>query len=120
MKFIGLAICLGTVVGAAATAGIHLYFDILSCLLVLGGAIGFLVLKKAGKSSPELWSGCGLFRVDRHSRGLDCNYRNTFFRLGGYRKDGSGFSRGFADCFVWLYIEAGDHCSRRGLSPAYS
>ena len=45
MKFIGLAICLGTVVGAAATVGIHLYFDILSFLFVLGGAIGFLVLK---------------------------------------------------------------------------
>jgi len=45
MKFIGLAICLGTVVGAAATVDIHLYFDILSFLFVLGGAIGFLVMK---------------------------------------------------------------------------
>ena len=45
MKFIGLAICLGTVVGAAATVGIHLYFDILSFLFVLGGAIGFLVME---------------------------------------------------------------------------
>ena len=46
MKFLGLAICLGTVFGAAATVGIHLYFDILSFLFVLGGAIGFLVMKK--------------------------------------------------------------------------
>ena len=45
MKFLGLAICLGTVVSAAATVGIHLYFDILSFLFVLGGAIGFLVMK---------------------------------------------------------------------------
>ena len=45
MKFLGLAICLGTIVGAAATVGIHLYFDILSFLFVLGGAIGFLVMK---------------------------------------------------------------------------
>ena len=45
MKFLGLAICLGTLVGAAATVGIHLYFDILSFLFVLGGAIGFLVMK---------------------------------------------------------------------------
>ena len=45
MKFLGLAICLGTVFGAAATVGIHLYFDILSFLFVLGGAIGFLVMK---------------------------------------------------------------------------
>ena len=45
MKFLGLAICLGTLVGAAATVGIYLYFDILSFLFVLGGAIGFLVMK---------------------------------------------------------------------------
>ena len=45
MKFLGLAICLATIVGAAATVGIHLYFDILSFLFVLGGAVGFLVMK---------------------------------------------------------------------------
>ena len=45
MKFLGLAICLGTLVGAGATVRIHLYFDILSFLFVLGGAIGFLVMK---------------------------------------------------------------------------
>ena len=45
MKFLGLAICLGTLVGAAATVRIDLYVDILSFLLVLGGAVGFLVMK---------------------------------------------------------------------------
>ena len=45
MKFLGLAICLGTLVGAAATVRIHLYVDILSFLFVLGGAVGFLVMK---------------------------------------------------------------------------
>ena len=45
MKFLGLAICLGTIIGAAATVGIHLYFDIISFLFVLGGAIGILVMK---------------------------------------------------------------------------
>ena len=45
MKILGLAICLGTIIGATATVGIHLYFDILSLLFVLGGAIGFLVMK---------------------------------------------------------------------------
>ena len=30
---------------AAATVGFHLYFDILSLLFVLGGAIGFLIMK---------------------------------------------------------------------------
>ena len=45
MKILGLAICLGTIIGATATVGIQLYFDILSLLFVLGGAIGFLVMK---------------------------------------------------------------------------
>ena len=45
MKFTGLAICLGTLVGAAATIDIHLYFDISHILFVLSGAIGFLVMK---------------------------------------------------------------------------
>ena len=45
MKFLGLAICLGTLVGAAATVSIDLYVDILSFLFVLGGAVGFLVMK---------------------------------------------------------------------------
>ena len=50
MKFLGLAICLGTITGAAATVGIHLYFDILSFLFVLGGAIGILVMKNDPKN----------------------------------------------------------------------
>ena len=45
MKFLGLAICLGTLVGAAATVRIDLYVDMLSFLFVLGGAVGFLVIK---------------------------------------------------------------------------
>jgi flagellar motor component MotA len=45
MKFLGLAICLGTLVSAVVTVGIHLYFDIISFLFVLGGAVGFLVMK---------------------------------------------------------------------------
>ena len=45
VKILGLMICLGTIIAAAATVGIHLYFDILSLLFVLGGAIGFLVMK---------------------------------------------------------------------------
>ena len=45
MKFLGIAICLGTLVGAAATVRIDLYVDMLSFLFVLGGAVGFLVIK---------------------------------------------------------------------------
>ena len=52
MKFLGLAICLATIFGAAATVGIHLYLDILSFLFVLGGAVGFLVM--TNKSANHL------------------------------------------------------------------
>ena len=45
MKILGIGICLRTVLGAAATVGIHLYFDVLSFLFALGGAIGFVVMK---------------------------------------------------------------------------
>jgi flagellar motor component MotA len=45
MKLVGLAICLGTIIGAAATVGFHLFFDVLSLLFVLGGAVGFLIMK---------------------------------------------------------------------------
>ena len=50
MKFLGLAICLGTLVGAAATVRIDLYVDILSFLFVLVGAVGFLVMKNKPKN----------------------------------------------------------------------
>ena len=50
MKFIGLAICLGTLVGAAATVRVDLYVDILSFLFVLVGAVGFLVMKNKPKN----------------------------------------------------------------------
>ena len=62
MKLLGLAICLGTVVGAAVTVGIHLYFDILSFLFVLGGAIGFLVMKnKPENHLPNFGQGAVYF-----------------------------------------------------------
>ena len=50
MKFLGLAICLGTLVGAAATVRVDLYVDILSFLFVLVGAVGFLVMKNKPKN----------------------------------------------------------------------
>ena len=45
MKIFCAALCLEIIVGVAATVGVHLYFDILSLLIVLGGAIGFLIMK---------------------------------------------------------------------------
>jgi len=44
MKIFGAALCLGIIVRAAATAGVHLYFDILS-LVVPDAGIVFWVTK---------------------------------------------------------------------------
>jgi len=45
MKVLGLSICLATIFGAATTVGIDLYLDIMSLLFVLGGAVGFTLMK---------------------------------------------------------------------------
>ena len=83
MKIIGLAICLGTLLGTAATVGIHLYFDIPSFLFVLGGAIGFLVMK----NNPErhiqnFGQGAVYFWLVRHYCRFDCIYWWPFFCMG--------------------------------------
>ena len=45
IKVLGLAICLTSIFGAAIVVGIDLYLDILSFLFVLGGAVGFALMK---------------------------------------------------------------------------
>ena len=46
MKIVGVGICLAIIFGAILQVGYHLFLDINSALFVLGGATGFLVLKK--------------------------------------------------------------------------
>ena len=45
MKILGITICFAIILGAFFHTGPHLYLDINSALFVLGGAIGFLVIK---------------------------------------------------------------------------
>ena len=45
MKIFGAALCLRIIVGAAATVGVHLYFDILSFVVPNSGIV-FWVTKK--------------------------------------------------------------------------
>ncbi len=49
MKIFGLAICFAIMLGAFLQIGPHLFLDLNSALFVLGGAIGFLVMK----NNPE-------------------------------------------------------------------
>ena len=93
MKFLGLAICLATIFGAAATVRIHLYVDVLSFLFVLGGAVGFLVMKNKPENHLQNfgqgavyfgWLGTvvGLIAItDTHirysSESLSCTNHNT-------------------------------------------
>ena len=50
MKIIGLAICFAIMMGAFLQIGLHLFFDLNAALFVLGGAIGFLVMKNDQKN----------------------------------------------------------------------
>ena len=45
MKILGLAICFAIMMGAFLQIGLHLFFDLNAALFVLGGALGFLVMK---------------------------------------------------------------------------
>ena len=46
MKITGVGICLAIILGAIMQVGHHLFIDINAALFVVGGATGFLVLKK--------------------------------------------------------------------------
>ena len=53
MKFFGLLICFAIIGGAVVQIGPHLYNDIMSGLFVLGGALGFALLKNKPQQMAE-------------------------------------------------------------------
>ena len=53
MKYAGIAICLAIIFGAVAHVGIHLYNDFMSMTFVLGGALGFALLKNETSEMPH-------------------------------------------------------------------
>ena len=53
MKYAGIAICLAIIFGAVAHVGIHLYTDFMSMTFVLGGAVGFALLKNETSEMPR-------------------------------------------------------------------
>ena len=92
MKFLGLAICLGTIIGAAATVGIHLYFDILS-LFVLGGVIGILVMKNDPENHiTNFGEGAVYFGWLGTLVGLIAITGNRYLVWGDVDKNGASFS----------------------------
>ena len=52
MKYLGLLICLFIIMGAVVHVGPHLYNDLMSALFVLGGALGFALLKNQPLQMP--------------------------------------------------------------------
>ena len=50
MKILGLAICFAIMMGAFLQIGLHLFLDLNAALFVLGGAIGFVVMKNHPKN----------------------------------------------------------------------
>ncbi|MGB0519240.1 MAG: hypothetical protein ACPGMZ_11770, partial [Candidatus Puniceispirillaceae bacterium] len=53
MKYAGIAVCLSIIFGAVAHIGIHLYSDFMSLTFVLGGAVGFALLKNETSAMPR-------------------------------------------------------------------
>ena len=53
MKYAGIAICLALILGAVAHVGTHLYKDFMSMMFVLGGAVGFALLKNETSEMPR-------------------------------------------------------------------
>ena len=53
MKYVGIAICLAIIFGAVAHVGIDLYNDFMSMTFVLGGAVGFALLKNERSEMPR-------------------------------------------------------------------
>ena len=52
MKYAGIAICLAIILGAVSHVDFHLYNDFMSLAFVLGGALGFALLKNEMADMP--------------------------------------------------------------------
>ena len=53
MKYAGIAICLAIILGAVSHVGFHFYNDFMSLTFVLGGAVGFALLKNETSEMPR-------------------------------------------------------------------
>ena len=53
MKYSGIVICLAIIIGAVMHVGMHLYTDFMSLTFVLGGAVGFALLKNEMADMPR-------------------------------------------------------------------
>ena len=53
MKYAGIAICLAIIFSAVSHVGFHLYNDFASMTFVLGGALGFALLKNEMADMPR-------------------------------------------------------------------
>ena len=45
MKYLGIVICLVVIIGTAFTVGINIFIDVLSLAFVIGGALGYALLR---------------------------------------------------------------------------
>ena len=106
MKFLGLAICLGIIAGAAATVGIHLFLDINSLLFVLGGATGFLVMKNnSGRHIANFGEGAVYFGWLGTLIGLIAITGNRFMVWGDVEKMGPAIAVAMLTIFYGYTIK---------------
>ena len=53
IKYAGITICLAIILGAISHVGFHVYTDFMSLTFVLGGALGFALLKNEMADMPR-------------------------------------------------------------------
>ena len=63
LKFLGLTICLFLIIGVLFEIGIFLYIDIYSLIIVMGGAIGYSLIKNNKKEYISNFGGGAVFLV---------------------------------------------------------
>jgi hypothetical protein len=97
MRLVGLAICLGTIIVAAAT-------------------VGFLIMKGNPENHMKNFGdGAVYFGWLGTLVGLIAITGNKFMVWGDVEKNGSSFSSSNANYFVWLYNKVGNYCPYRRL-----
>ena len=93
LKFIGLLICLFLILGAMFEIGITLYFDLYSLIIVIGGAVGYSLIKNNKKEYiPNFGSGAVFFGWLGALIGLIALTGGKYNNWGDINKTGAAFA----------------------------
>lgn len=93
MKYLGILICNAVIIGAAFTVGINIFIDIISLAFVVGGALGYALLKgNENGMVSSFGEGAVYFGWLGLLIGFIATASNIFGALGGPEKVGSALA----------------------------